>query len=65
LKKFAKKETPNTNTIESLAKFLDCSATAIVKNVLYEVVYDSGITVLVLLHIRGDQEVTKLNYKMN
>jgi len=41
LKKFAKKETPNTNTIESLAKFLDCSATAIVKNVLYEVVYRS------------------------
>ncbi|MCA2553317.1 MAG: proline--tRNA ligase [Microcystis sp. M04BS1] len=60
LKKFAKKETPNTNTIESLAKFLDCSATAIVKNVLYEVVYDSGITVLVLLHIRGDQEVNEV-----
>ncbi|TRU87015.1 MAG: proline--tRNA ligase [Microcystis novacekii Mn_MB_F_20050700_S1] len=60
LKKLAKKETPNTNTIESLAKFLDCSATAIVKNVLYEVVYDSGITVLVLLHIRGDQEVNEV-----
>jgi prolyl-tRNA synthetase len=59
-KKLAKKETPNTNTIESLAKFLDCSATAIVKNVLYEVVYDSGITVLVLLHIRGDQEVNEV-----
>ena len=60
LKKFAKKETPNTNTIESLAKFLDCSATAIVKNVLYEVVYDSGITVLVLVSIRGDQEVNEV-----
>jgi prolyl-tRNA synthetase len=59
-KKFAKKETPNTNTIESLAKFLDCSATAIVKNVLYEVVYDSGITVLVLVSIRGDQEVNEV-----
>lgn len=60
LKKLAKKETPNTNTIESLAKFLDCSATAIVKNVLYEVVYDSGITVLVLVSIRGDQEVNEV-----
>ena len=60
LKKFAKKETPNTNTIESLAKFLDCSATAILKNVLYEVVYDSGITVLVLVSIRGDQEVNEV-----
>ena len=59
-KKFAKKETPNTNTIESLAKFLDCAATAIVKNVLYEVVYDSGITVLVLVSIRGDQEVNEV-----
>ncbi|RPH87776.1 MAG: proline--tRNA ligase, partial [Chroococcales cyanobacterium metabat2.561] len=59
-KKLAKKETPNTNTIESLAKFLDCSATAIVKNVLYEVVYDSGITVLVLVSIRGDQEVNEV-----
>ena len=60
LKKLAKKETPNTNTIESLAKFLDCSATAIVKNVLYEVLYDSGITVLVLVSIRGDQEVNEV-----
>jgi prolyl-tRNA synthetase len=65
LKKLAKKETPNTNTIESLAKFLDCSATAIVKNVLYEVVYDSGITVLVLLHIAAIKRLTKLNFKMN
>jgi prolyl-tRNA synthetase len=59
-KKFAKKATPNTDTIESLVKFLDCSPTAIVKNVLYEVVYDSGITVLILLHIRGDQAVNEV-----
>lgn len=54
---FEKKETPNTDTIEKLAKFLQCSATTIVKNVLYEAVYDSGKTVLVLVSIRGDQEV--------
>lgn len=65
-KTFEKRETPNTNTIESLAKFLDCSPTAIVKNVLYEAVYDSGKTVLVLVSIRGDQDVNevKLNNEL-
>jgi prolyl-tRNA synthetase len=54
---FAKLETPNTPTIESLAKFLKCSPTQIVKNVLYQTVYDNGLTVLVLVSIRGDQDV--------
>ncbi|MBE9142187.1 proline--tRNA ligase [Planktothrix mougeotii] len=54
---YKKVETPNTNTIETLANFLKCSATQIVKNVLYQVVYDNGTTVLVLVSIRGDQEV--------
>lgn len=52
-----KRETPGTETIEKLCKFLKCSPTQLVKNVLYQAVYDSGITVLVLIHIRGDQEV--------
>ncbi|ACK67517.1 prolyl-tRNA synthetase [Rippkaea orientalis PCC 8801] len=52
-----KRETPNTNTIEKLCQFLQCSATAIVKNVLYQAVYDNGKTVLVLVSIRGDQDV--------
>ncbi|MEM7771900.1 MAG: proline--tRNA ligase [Cyanobacteria bacterium P01_A01_bin.37] len=56
---FEKLETPNTPTIASLAKFLNCSPTQIVKNVLYQVVYDNGMTVLVLVNIRGDQDVNE------
>jgi prolyl-tRNA synthetase len=54
---YEKLETPNTPTIESLAQFLKCSPTQIVKNVLYQVGYDNGQTVLVLVSIRGDQDV--------
>jgi prolyl-tRNA synthetase len=55
--KFEKLDTPNTPTIESLAKFLKCSPTQIVKNVLYQATFDSGKSVLVLVNIRGDQDV--------
>lgn len=58
-KKFEKLETPNTPTIATLAAFLDCSPTQIVKNVLYQVVYDNGRAVLVLVSIRGDQDVNE------
>ena len=60
-------ETPNTSTIETLANFLDCSPTQIVKNVLYQVMYDNGHTVLVLVSIRGDQDVndTKLQNELS
>lgn len=58
--KFEKLETPNTPTIESLAKFLKCSPTQIVKNVLYQAVFDSGKVVLVLVSIRGDQDVNEV-----
>jgi len=54
---YEKLNTPNTPTIDSLATFLKCSPTQIVKNVLYQAVYDNGMTVLVLVHIRGDQDV--------
>jgi prolyl-tRNA synthetase len=54
---FEKRETPGTETIEKVCKFLKCSPTQIVKNVLYQAVYDSGITVLVLVSIRGDRDV--------
>ncbi|MEM8613908.1 MAG: proline--tRNA ligase, partial [Cyanobacteria bacterium P01_H01_bin.105] len=59
---YKKLETPNTSTIETMSKFLDCSPTQIVKNVLYQAVYDNGQTLLVLVNIRGDQDVndTKL-----
>jgi prolyl-tRNA synthetase len=56
----AKTETPGKDTIEKLTKFLKCSPTIIVKNVLYEVVYDNGTTVLVIVSIRGDQEVNEV-----
>ncbi len=57
---YEKRATPETNTIEKLTKFLDCSPTIIVKNVLYEAVYDNGLTVLVLVSIRGDRDVNEV-----
>ncbi|MEA5575774.1 proline--tRNA ligase [Anabaena sp. UHCC 0451] len=57
---FEKRETPGTDTIEKLCSFLKCSPTQIVKNVLYQTVYDNGLNVLVLVNIRGDQEVNEV-----
>jgi prolyl-tRNA synthetase len=57
---FEKLDTPNTPTIESLAKFLKCSPTQIVKNVLYQAMFDGGKAVLVLVSIRGDQDVNEV-----
>jgi prolyl-tRNA synthetase len=59
-KKYEKLETPNTATIASLCDFLKCDATQIVKNVLYQAVYDNGKTLLVLVNIRGDQDVNEV-----
>ena len=57
---YEKVETPNTDTIAKLSDTLNCSPTAIVKNVLYETVYDNGMTVLVLISIRGDEDVNEV-----
>lgn len=57
---YEKRETPNTTTIETVCKFLKCSPTNVVKNVLYQVIYDNGTTVLVLVSIRGDQDVNEV-----
>lgn len=57
---YEKLETPNTPTIDSLCQLLQCSATQILKNVLYQVVFDNGMTVLVLISIRGDQDVNEV-----
>lgn len=54
---YEKRETPNTATIATLCEFLGCDATTVLKNVLYEAVYDNGKQVLVLVSIRGDQDV--------
>ncbi|MGK7914601.1 MAG: proline--tRNA ligase, partial [Prochloraceae cyanobacterium] len=57
---YEKRATPGTETIEKLSQFLECSSTAIVKNVLYEAIYDNGKMVLVLVSIRGDQDVNEV-----
>ena len=57
---YEKRETPGTETIEKLCKFFKSSPTQVVKNVLYQAVYDSGMTVLVLVIIRGDQDVNEV-----
>lgn len=57
---YKKVETPNTNTIATLCEVLGCDATNTVKNVLYQAVYDNGMTVLVLVNIRGDQDVNEV-----
>ncbi len=53
-------ETPNIETIEQLAKFFQTDSTIIIKTVLYEAVYDSGVTVFVLVSLRGDQLVNEV-----
>ena len=58
--RYEKRETPNTATIATLCEFLGCSPTTIVKNVLYEAIYDNEKQVLVLVSIRGDQDVNEV-----
>ncbi len=57
---YEKRDTPGTETIEQVCQLLNFSPTQLVKNVLYQTVYDNGITVLVLVSIRGDQEVNEV-----
>ncbi|MBD6618704.1 proline--tRNA ligase [Komarekiella sp. 'clone 1'] len=57
---YEKRDTPGSETIEKVCQFLNCSPTQVVKNVLYQTVYDNGMTVLVLVSIRGDQEVNEV-----
>lgn len=52
--------TAATETIEKVCDYLQCSPTQVVKNVLYQTVYDQGLTVLVLVNIRGDQEINEV-----
>ncbi|MBH8575025.1 proline--tRNA ligase [Nostocaceae cyanobacterium CENA369] len=57
---YEKRDTPGAETIDKLCQFLKCSPTQVVKNVLYQTVYDNGVTVLVLVSIRGEQEVNQV-----
>ncbi|NJL00930.1 MAG: proline--tRNA ligase [Spirulinaceae cyanobacterium SM2_1_0] len=54
---YEQRPTPNTPTIASLCEFAGCAPSAILKNVLYAAVFDTGLLVLVLVSIRGDQDV--------
>ncbi len=57
---YEKRETTGTDTIEKVCKLLNCSPTTLVKNVLYQAVYDNGTTVLVLVSIRGDRDINEV-----
>ena len=57
---YQKQLAPDTATIAKMCQCLDCDASNVVKNVLYQAVYNSGKTVLVLVSIRGDQEVNEV-----
>jgi prolyl-tRNA synthetase len=58
--KYEKVHTPKKGTIETVCKLLKCDPTQVVKQVLYQVVYDNGTTVLVLVSIRGDRDINEV-----
>ena len=58
--KFEKVHTPKKGTIVTVCKLLKCDPTQVVKQVLYQVLYDNGVTVLVLVSIRGDRDVNEV-----
>ncbi len=53
-------ETPGTETIAKLAAHLKASPTTMVKNILYQALYDTGMRVAVLISIRADQDVNEV-----
>ncbi|MEH2276385.1 MAG: proline--tRNA ligase [Nostoc sp.] len=57
---YEKRDTPGTETIEKVCQLLNCSSTQLVKNVLYKAVYANDNTLLVLVSIRGDQEINEV-----
>lgn len=57
---YEERPTPGTDTIEKLAAFAQCDPSQIVKNVLYEARLDTGMTLLVLVSIRGDQAINEV-----
>jgi prolyl-tRNA synthetase len=57
---YEKRATPETETIAKLAEVANCSPTVVIKNVLYEVLYDNDMTVVVLVNIRGDRDVNEV-----
>ncbi|MDS3860281.1 proline--tRNA ligase [Thermosynechococcaceae cyanobacterium BACA0444] len=54
---YEERPTPGTDTIEKLVPFLPCHPSQVVKNILYEVTFSEHEILLVLVSIRGDQEI--------
>ncbi|QFZ91127.2 proline--tRNA ligase [Synechococcus elongatus] len=57
---FEKRETVGTDTIASLCQFLKADPTQVVKQVLYQAVFDNGKLLPILISIRGDQSVNEV-----
>lgn len=57
---YEKRETIGTNAIVKVCKVLKCSPTTVLKNVLYQVSFDSGITAAAIVSLRGDQDVNEV-----
>lgn len=57
---YEKRETIGTNAIVKVCKVLKCSPTTVLKNVLYQVTFDSGITAAAIVSLRGDQDVNEV-----
>ena len=57
---YEKRETIGTNAIVKVCKVLKCSPTTVLKNVLYQVTFDSGITAAAVVSLRGDQDVNEV-----
>ncbi len=64
---YEERETPNCSTVKKLSEILNCSCSNIVKNLLYKATYDNQKSILVLVSIRGDQDVNevKLSNELN
>ena len=64
---YEERATLNCNTIKKLSEVLNCSSTNIVKNLLYRAIYDNKKSILVLISIRGDQDINeiKLSNELN
>ena len=64
---YEERETLNCNTLKKLSELLNCSPTNIVKNLLYKATYDNQKSILILVSIRGDQDVNevKLSNELN
>ncbi|MCM1984576.1 proline--tRNA ligase [Lyngbya confervoides] len=53
-------ETPDCSTLEALCESLNCSATQVLKTVLYGASFENDRQVLVLVGLRGDQTVNEV-----